>query len=62
MDAKTYVAYCGTYCSLCSELIRIPVHAKALMGSLEKADYAGRAPTELRMILSLILKQESVKI
>ena len=46
MDSKTLVAYCGTYCDLCSERIRIPVHATALMGSLEKADYQGRAPTE----------------
>jgi len=61
MDLKTYVAYCGTYCNLCSERIRIPVHSKALMESLEKADYAGRAPTEFWSYLKSLTVVEDDK-
>ena len=61
MDSKTLVAYCGTYCDLCSERIRIPVHARALMGSLEKADYEGRAPTEFWSYLKNLTVMEDNK-
>lgn len=61
MDSKMLVAYCGTYCDLCSERIRIPVHASALMESLKKADYEGRAPTEFWSYLNNLTVVEDDK-
>ena len=44
MDNSYRVAYCGLYCGLCEQWTRIPEHARALMQSMQKAEYEDWGP------------------
>ncbi len=39
MDKKQYVTYCGLYCDLCDQRLRLPQQASALLQTLRAAEY-----------------------
>jgi len=48
VDELRYVAYCGLYCKLCSNVARIPKYARALRETLRKGSWEHFGEHEVR--------------